>query len=144
MNTDSYTSVDRNELLHKIEVMRDALKEFQDCLLKEYRDELAAKKLNLKWYHWFELGSLYSRIKAITAEDLDNDNRLIELHKDLSGWWSHKYWLHPFGECEDLVNDLYVHLTTKGRDATILLSTAHAKAVRELYDELKKGNWIEE
>lgn len=144
MTSDSYTTVDRNILLRRIEVLRSALEEFKRVTFGEWQDEF--RKWHSKpWNIWTIIWSTKKEraLKKFTEEDINDMDIMHKAYYVLnSSIYDYALWAYQFSGQKETMQ-LYEQLILKAETPTILLSTSHCVALRELEKELKESNWIE-
>jgi hypothetical protein len=143
MKTDSYTTVDRNKLLRRIEVLISAHEEYKRVELEAWKKELrewCAKPWNILT---IIMSSKKERlVKKFTEEDFNDRKKLTAAYYVLHNGWNCAKWAWKFdGEKETMA--LYGQLTAPAETPTILLSTTHIVSIDAYERALTNEGYME-
>lgn len=144
MTADSYTTVDRNKLLRRCEVIADSVIAMREKMKKEGRQDLRNAKANIPvWRYIFE-PRIVLTLKRMTESDLENDAWLnINWPYIMKGSkWCWAAWDSTL-EGEKEVKQLMKQLRAEAAQPTILLSTAHICALDAVEATLKEKGMME-
>lgn len=150
MDSNSYTRVDRNELLRKIEVVLSAIDEEKQYTKGEYIKEFLEERPTRTWKFWmwyYTSRKDYKQmqfIKNVTEAELraDSNNEVLKIWTWYSGHSRCAPWERDYIDVKN-VKKIKSQISAPCADPTILLSTSHFYDIDNLYNKLKNKGWID-